>query len=80
MSTEKAMRNHGDGKADVPIKVAVPPTLLNRTSPIRYGRGSTSRILHMSIVTGATNNMVVTLSKKALAKAVRVHSRIINRV
>ena len=57
-----------------PIKVAVPPILLRITSDIKYGRGSTCKILHMSMVTGASNNMVVTLSKNALAIAVRKES------
>jgi len=62
-----------------PMRVAVPPMLLRMTSEIRYGRGSTPRIPHISIVTGAINSMVVTLSKKALATAVRRHSNTMRR-
>ena len=46
----------------------------NREIQLNSRLGSTPRILHMSIVTGASNSMVVTLSKKALAIAVKVQS------
>ena len=53
-----------------PIIVAVPPMLLKRTSGIRKGMGSELRTLQSSMVTGAINSMVVTLSKKAERTAV----------
>ena len=53
-----------------PIIVAAPPMLLKRTSGIRKGMGSMLRTLQSSMVTGAINNIVVTLSKKAERTAV----------
>ena len=57
-----------------PIIVAVPPTLLNMTSLIKKGMGGTPMSEHISMVTGASRSMVVTLSRKALRTAVAMHS------
>ena len=54
-----------------PIRVAVPPMLLAMTWVIRNGRGSSSRSSQMAIVTGAISRIVVTLSRKAEATAVK---------
>lgn len=62
------------------MRVAVPPTLDKITSLMRKGLGSTSRMVHISIVTGAINNIVVTLSKNAEETAVNKHNRSIKRV
>ena len=54
-----------------PIRVAVPPMLLAITWVIRKGRGSSPRSSQMVIVTGTISRMVVTLSRKAEAIAVK---------
>ncbi len=53
-----------------PIRVAVPPTLEAKASGRSRVIGFILRVTAISMVTGMTNNMVVTLSKKAEIKAV----------
>ena len=55
-----------------PIKVAVPPTLEAKVSGIRRVRGLIFRVTAISMVTGSTSSMVVTLSRKAEMTAVTI--------
>ena len=53
-----------------PIKVAVPPKFEARISGTRSTKGEIPSTTAISIVTGVKSNMVVTLSRNALVKAV----------
>ena len=54
-----------------PMRVAVPPIFEANISVIKYGTGSISSCLAMANVTGIIKITVVTLSRKALAIAVK---------
>ena len=53
-----------------PMMVAVPPTLLAKVWGIKKARGCTFRVTAISMVTGITSSIVVTLSRKAEITAV----------
>ena len=53
-----------------PMRVAVPPTLEAKASGISRVRGLIFRVTAISMVTGSTSSMVVTLSRKAEMTAV----------
>src|SRR5512135_3680948 len=53
-----------------PIRVAVPPTFDAKTSGISRVKGLIFKVTAISMVTGISSSMVVTLSKKAEVTAV----------
>ena len=55
-----------------PIRVAVPPTLEAKASGTSKVRGLIFRVTAISMVTGSTRSMVVTLSRKAEMTAVMI--------
>ena len=62
-----------------PTRVAAPPMLAAKASPMRNGTGLTASRSHTSRVTGAINRTVVTLSRNADPIAVTSISRIMIR-
>ena len=61
------------------MAVAVPPTLLKKTSDKMIKTGSRSKTLQSCIVTGVMRRMVVTLSRKADKTAVKKQSKLTSR-